>query len=184
MIEPGGVFTYVFVTLDVLQNRPLFMIPVISSLSVGLELLHSSGGGPAGADLIHRGWDSLSEPRLNGPELPEDLKQHRFHALVHPSGRQDVVGTRGLGVRAGLWEAAVSHRQSGRRRRQLVDRRRQLQEVHSSSAGTGQRQPTNDPPRPAVMFKTNIEQRRNRWLFIIFRDNSGTDGHAWKMCSN
>lgn len=62
-----GVFTYVLVALDVLQDGPLLVIPVISSLSVCLELLDSSGGGPARADPVHRGRDSLAEPRLNGP---------------------------------------------------------------------------------------------------------------------
>lgn len=66
-MECGGVFTYVFVTMDVLQNGPLLVIPVISSLSVGLELLHSSGGGPARADPVNRGWHSLAKSWLNGP---------------------------------------------------------------------------------------------------------------------
>lgn len=39
--------TYVFVTLDIFQNGPLLMVPVISSLIVGLELLDSCGSSPA-----------------------------------------------------------------------------------------------------------------------------------------
>lgn len=70
-------------SLDVLQHRPLLLIPVVSSLRIDLKLLDSSGGGSAGADPVHRGRHSLAEPRLDGPNLAENLEQHRLHAVVH-----------------------------------------------------------------------------------------------------
>lgn len=96
-------------SLDVFQHGPLLVIPVISSLSVGLKLLHSCSGS-ARTDPVHRGRDSLTETRLDGPKLAEDLKQHRLHALVYAAlWGQDAVRVRGLYLCAGLGGAAVSH---------------------------------------------------------------------------
>lgn len=131
-----NVVTDVFVSLDAFQHRPLLVIPVISSLSVGLELLDGGGGGSAGADPVHRGRHSLAEPRLDGPYLPEDLEQHRLHALVHAAAaaalcrRLGAVGPRTLY----LGGAAVSHGADGRQKEQLVDGRQQLQE-HCEQTG-------------------------------------------------
>lgn len=84
--------TDVLVSLDVLQHRPLLVVSVVSSLSIGLEFLHSGGGGSARADPVHRGRHPLSEPRLHRPHLPEDLEQHRLRALFHAAvGRRDAV---------------------------------------------------------------------------------------------
>ena len=93
--------TDVFVSLDVLQHRPLLVIPVIPSLSVDLKLLDSGGGGSAWADPVHGGRDSLAEARLDGPYLTEDLEQYGLHALVYAALR------RCLWLRLG--GAAVSH---------------------------------------------------------------------------
>uniref|UniRef100_A0A8C7X8T0 Uncharacterized protein n=1 Tax=Oryzias sinensis TaxID=183150 RepID=A0A8C7X8T0_9TELE len=79
--------TDVLVSLDVLQHRPLLVVPVVSSLSIGLELLHSGGGSSTGADAVHRGGHPLSDTRLHGPHLPKDLEQDRLHALVHADVR-------------------------------------------------------------------------------------------------
>ena len=102
-------------SLDIFQHGPLLVIPVVSSLSVGLKLLDSGGcAGSARADLVHRGRDSLAEPRLDGPQLPKDLEKHRLHTLVDTALRGLVaVGKRCLRLCAGLCGAAVSH---GRRR--------------------------------------------------------------------
>lgn len=79
------------------------MKPVISSLSVGLKLLDSSGGGPSRADPVHRGRDSLAEPRLDGPYLAEYLEKYRLHALVYATVRRhDAVRTRCLYLSAEL----------------------------------------------------------------------------------
>lgn len=102
--------TDVFMPLDVFQHGPLLVIPVISSLSVGLKLLDSGGGGSAWADPVHRGRDSLAEPGLDGPYLPEDLEKYRLHALVYATlRRNDAVRTRCLYLCARLGGAAVSH---------------------------------------------------------------------------
>lgn len=121
--------------LDVLQHGPLLVIPVVSSLSVGLELLHSGGGGSTGADPVHRGRDPLAEPRLDGPYLAEDLEEHRLHALVYAARRwHDAVRTWRLYLCVLRGGAAVSHgggRETGGRQEegsQLVDRWEQLQE--------------------------------------------------------
>lgn len=45
--EENKVVTDVFMSLDVFQHGPLLAIPVVSSLSVGLKLLDSGGGGSA-----------------------------------------------------------------------------------------------------------------------------------------
>lgn len=107
-------FTNVLVSLDVLQHGPLFVIAVVPSLGVALELFDGSSGGSAGADLVNRGRDSLAEAGLNGPDLAENLKQHRPHALVHTKlGRWDAFWSLCPWCRLG-WDA-VGH-QRGRRR--------------------------------------------------------------------
>lgn len=120
-------------SLDIFQHRSLLVKPVISSLSVSLKLLDSGCGGSARADPVHRGRDSLAEPRLYGPNLAEDLEQYGLHALVYATlWRDDGVRTWCLDLCAGLGGAAVSHwakadwRQE--ERSQLVDRWEQLQE--------------------------------------------------------
>lgn len=89
------------------------MEAVVSSLRVGLELL-DGGGGPARADPVHRGRDSLAEPGLDCPYFAVDLEQDRLHALVHGGLRRPdaAVGgvTRCLQLGAGFRRAAVSHR--------------------------------------------------------------------------
>lgn len=97
-------------SLDVLQHRPLFVEAVVSSLRVGLELLHGGRGGSAGVHPVHRGRHPLAEPRLDGPNLAKDLEQDR------PGGapvRWDAVWYLQLGARIGV--SAVSHRRVGRR---------------------------------------------------------------------
>uniref|UniRef100_A0A3Q2GC74 Uncharacterized protein n=1 Tax=Cyprinodon variegatus TaxID=28743 RepID=A0A3Q2GC74_CYPVA len=95
--------TNVLMSLDVLQHSPLLVVAVVPSLGIGLELLDGRSGSSAGAHLVNRGRDSLTEPALDGPDLTEDLKQHRPHALVHA----DTFRGLGLGARLG-WDA-VSH---------------------------------------------------------------------------
>uniref|UniRef100_A0A3Q3KXV9 Uncharacterized protein n=1 Tax=Labrus bergylta TaxID=56723 RepID=A0A3Q3KXV9_9LABR len=113
-------------SLDVFQHGPLLVIPVVSSLSVGLELLDSGGGGCARADPVHRGRHSLAEPGLDGPHLPEDLEQHGLHALVHAAlRRRHAVGTRSLDLSsARLGRSAVGHCRRGEEERRGEERRR------------------------------------------------------------
>lgn len=169
---PSCCVTYVFVSLDVFEHGPLLVIPVVSSLSVGLELLDGGGGGPARADPVHRGRDSLAEPRLDGPYLAEDLEQDRLHALVHAAlRRQDAVRTRRLHLGAGVRGAAVSHRGATdgrpRKRSQRLDRWEQLQgrcepgsfsATYKTTARTRQRQPADDPAAPATRSQVNSER--------------------------
>ncbi|PWA14518.1 hypothetical protein CCH79_00011025 [Gambusia affinis] len=98
---------------------------------VALELLHCGRGGSAGADLVNRGRHSLTEPGLNGPDLAENLKQHRPHALVHADLGRDTFWSLNLG--GWLGRDAVSHRRAKEERkaeegRQLVERWKQLRE--------------------------------------------------------
>lgn len=49
----GRFVTYVLVSMDVFKHTPLLVEAVVSSLSVGLELLDGGGGGPVRADPVH-----------------------------------------------------------------------------------------------------------------------------------
>lgn len=123
------VLTDVLVSLYLLQDAPLLVITVVSSLGVGLEFFDGGDGGSPGADPVNGGRDSLSQPGLHGPDLPVDLKEHRLHALVHT--------TVWSLLSSELWSgdsSAVSHREVTGGGRRLNDRREQLlQQEHSQT---------------------------------------------------
>lgn len=161
-------------SLDVLQHGPLLVIPVISSLSVGLKLLDSGGGGPAWADPVHRGRDSLAEPRLDGPYFAEYLEQHRLHALVYVTVRRhDAFRTQCLCLCAWLGGAAVSHWATVDGRQETGGEEpanwqvgaaagslrvnRALTAPHKTTR-TSQRQLADNPPVPASLVKLRTEQ--------------------------
>lgn len=145
---PRTLRTYVFVSMDVFKHASLLMEAVVSSLSVGLELLDGGGGGPVRADPVHRGRDSLTEPGLDGPYFAVYLEQDGLHILIHGGLRRPdaCVGgvTRCLQLGAGFRRAAVSHRgrrrdkrPKKRRRRRRVDRWEQLQGMPQNRGAGG-----------------------------------------------
>lgn len=122
--------TDILMSLDVFQHGPLLVIPIISSLSVGLKLLDSGVGSSARADSVHWSRDALAKPRLDGPNLPEDLEKHRLHALVHATRwRQDVytifrclqLSARFGGAAMGHWQQQQQQQARDGCKSQLVD---------------------------------------------------------------
>lgn len=144
----GRYVTYVFVSMDVFKHASLLVEAVVSSLSVGLELLDGGGGGPVWADPVHRGRDSLAEPGLDGPYFAVDLEEDGLHVLIHGRLRRPDARVRGvtrwLRLGAGFQRAAVSHRGTRRDKRpkkrsqrRRVDRWQQLRGMPQNRGAEG-----------------------------------------------
>lgn len=74
--------TYILMSLNILKHGSFFVIAVIATLCVRLELLDSSCAWSARAHTVNRGWNTLTEPSLYIPNLSKYLEQHRCHSRL------------------------------------------------------------------------------------------------------